>query len=102
MSNILSEFIEANLTKAKAEEKAEGKEKTVLGSSQPGKLAITGSVEWSMSLSTLDKSPNFLEAPQVFDLPYDVKDVFTSSSSLHTFIVGTADALYAFGMHYYY
>lgn len=103
MSNILADFASKYVTKSSSSSSsssasaATDNSLTVTSAPACGRLAITGAVEWTGIISALDKSENVLEEPHLFDLPYLVKHVFTSSSSLHTFILSENDTLYAFG-----
>ena len=67
-----------------------------------GSLAITGSYEWNENLSNLEKSPNSLEEPHIIPCSFRTKHIFTSSSSLHTFILDENDVLYSFGKQFVY
>jgi alpha-tubulin suppressor-like RCC1 family protein len=97
MSNILADFASKNITAASSSAGASADDQTDVKTNVCGRLGITGAVEWTGIISGLDKSVNVLEEPHLFDVPYLVKHVFTSASSLHTFVLSEDDTLYAFG-----
>jgi len=96
---MLSDFAAQNIksTSSTAVVADDEKSQKTASSAVCGRLGITGAVEWTGIISGLDKSANFLDEPHLFDLPFLVKQIFTSSSSLHTFILSDDDVLYAFG-----
>lgn len=62
-----------------------------------GYLCVTGSTEYNEKISYLEKSTNVLEMPHLIPLDFMVKSIFTSSSSMHSFLLSENDELYAFG-----
>lgn len=70
--------------------------------SKCGKLVVTGCMDWQSKLSSLETSKVVLDEPHEFPLPFRVKRVFTSASSVHTFLISEEDELYSFGKDEWY
>ena len=98
MASILSDFIQNNVQITNTNiNKTTTTTTNTTTSKKYGYLCVTGSTEYNEKVSFLEKSSNVLEEPHLVKLDYLIKSIFTSSSSMHSFLINENNNLYAFG-----